>query len=57
MKMVEKDLFVEPLNEIPCNMEIKEIEESIQFQIYEPFKRIQQALDMIRQDERDEVTE
>ena len=57
MKMVDEELFVETLNEIPCNMDIKEIEESIQFQIYEPFRRIQQALEMIRQDEKDELAD
>ena len=57
MKMVDEELFVETLNEIPCNMDIKEIEESIQFQIYEPFRRIQQALEMIRQDENAELAD
>ncbi len=54
MKMVDDELFVEPLNQIPCSMDLKEIEESIQFQIYEPFKRIEQALNMIRKDETEE---
>ena len=50
MKMVEEELFVEPLNQITCKMQISEIEESIDFQLYEPAERVEQALNMIRQE-------
>ena len=50
MKMVDEELFLEALNQIPCKMEISEIEEAIDFQLYEPSERVEQALNMIRQE-------
>lgn len=57
MKIVEEELFLEPLNQITCKMEIKDIEESIEFQLFEPAKRVEQALNMIRQEDTTTRTE